>query len=66
MLACSKCDYEEKIQSKDEYEIEEEVSHRSNEKTEVVVIDKEDVFSEEDIEERRERFVEGIDFFETE
>lgn len=65
-LVCPKCGYETTLKSDSEYEVEDEVKHKSTEKLEVIEVeDSENVFTE-DPEERRERFVESIDLFETE
>ena len=66
VLACAKCGYETKLDEKQGYEVQDEVPHRASELTEVVVSEDEGGFSEEELEERRERFIEGIDFIETE
>jgi DNA-directed RNA polymerase subunit M/transcription elongation factor TFIIS len=50
ILACSKCGYE----------------HKVSDVIEVVDSEGESGFTEAEIEARRERFIEGIDFFETE
>ncbi len=66
VLICNKCGYEEAIEDDSEYEVAEKVEHRSSDVTEVIEISDEDGLSEAEIEERRERFVENIDFFESE
>ena len=66
ILACAKCGYETKFDAKQGYEVQDEVPHVPSELTEVVAVEGESGFSEEEIEERRERFIEGIDFIETE
>ncbi|MCG3220670.1 MAG: hypothetical protein H7641_04755, partial [Candidatus Heimdallarchaeota archaeon] len=43
-----------------------DVEHKNSDITEVVEVEGEEGLSEAELEERRERFVEGIDFFETE
>lgn len=66
LLVCAKCGYERKLSGKDEYEVSDEVERKSSDITEVVVVEGEEGLTEAEIEERRERFIEGIDFFETE
>ena len=66
LLVCAKCGYESKLSGKDSYEVSDEVEHEPSEMTEVVVVQGEEGLSEAELEERRERFIEGIDFFETE
>jgi len=66
VLVCAKCGNEYEIDSKETYEVEQEVTHKTSELGEVITIDEDSEMSEEEIEARRERFIEGIDFFETE
>ena len=66
ILVCSKCGLELKLNQKGGYEVQDEVEHKASELTEVVVVEGESGLSEAELEERRERFIEGIDFFETE
>ena len=66
VLTCPKCGYESKLDEKNSYEVSDQVKHKTSEITEVVNIEGEHGLSEAEIEERRERFIEGIDFFETE
>ena len=66
ILVCSKCGLELKLNNKGGYEVQDEVEHNPSELTEVVVVEGESGLSEAELEERRERFIEGIDFFETE
>jgi len=66
ILVCAKCGYESKLSQKDKYEVSDEVEHKSTEITEVVEVEGEEALSEAELEERRERFIEGIDFLETE
>ena len=66
VLACAKCGYESKLAEKDNYEVADEVEHKASEITEVITISGKEGLSEAEIEARRERFIEGIDFLETE
>jgi len=66
LLVCAKCGYESKLSGEDKYEVSDEVEHEPSEITEVVAAEGEQGLSEAELEERRERFIEGIDFFETE
>ena len=66
LLVCPKCGYEIKLSTKSSYEVSDEVEHKAHEITEVITIEGEEGLSEAELEERRERFIEGIDFFETE
>ena len=66
ILVCSKCGAEFDIDDNSKYEVEQAVTHKSSEIGEVIAIDEDSSMSEEEIEARRERFIEGIDFFETE
>ncbi len=66
ILACSKCGYESKLEEKDTYEVADEIEHKVSDVIEVVDSEGEGGFTEAEIEARRERFIEGIDFFETE
>lgn len=66
VLVCSKCGVELKLNENGGYDVQDEVQHKASELTEVVAVEGEGGLSEEELEERRERFVEGIDFFETE
>ena len=66
LLVCSKCGLELKLDQKEGYDVQDEVKHKASELTEVVVAEGEAGLTEAELEERRERFVEGIDFFETE
>ncbi len=66
ILACSKCGYESKLEEKDTYEVADEIEHKVSDVIEVVDSEGEGRFTEAEIEARRERFIEGIDFFETE
>lgn len=65
VLVCAKCGFEETL-GKASYDVEDEVKHSTSDLTEVVVQTVDHEVSEEELEERRERFIEGIDFFETE
>lgn len=64
-LVCPKCGYESKLDSKEKYEVSDEVKHKSSERLEVIEVDDSTTIMMEDPEERRERFVESIDLFET-
>ena len=66
ILVCSKCGLEFKLNEKGGYDVQDEVEHKASELTEVIVVEGEASLSEAELEERRERFIEGIDFFETE
>ncbi|MCG3216169.1 MAG: DNA-directed RNA polymerase subunit M [Candidatus Heimdallarchaeota archaeon] len=66
ILVCAKCGYESKLEEKDLYEVSDEVEHEATEVTEVVAVEGKEGLSEAELEARRERFIEGIDFFETE
>jgi len=66
LLVCLKCGYERKLSTNTSYEVSDEVKHKAHEITEVITIEGEEGLSEAELEERRERFIEGIDFFETE
>ena len=66
LLVCAKCGYESKLSEKDAYEVSDEVEHAPSEITEVIVVQVEEALTEAELEERRERFIEGIDFIETE
>ena len=65
-LFCAKCGYESKLDEKEGYEVQDEVQHKASELTEVIEVTSEEGLSEEELEARRERFIEGIDFLETE
>jgi len=65
-LFCAKCGYENKLDVKEGYEVQDEVKHKASELTEVIEVTSEEGLSEAELEERRERFIEGIDFLETE
>jgi len=66
VLVCPKCGYESSLEGSDSYEVEDEVEHKASDLTEVIVVTGENELTEAELEERRERFIEGIDFFETE
>lgn len=66
ILVCSKCGLELKLNKDGGYDVQDEVQHKASELTEVIDVDSEEAISEAELEERRERFIEGIDFFETE
>ncbi len=66
ILACAKCGLELKLNKDGGYDVQDEVEHKASELTEVIVVEGEAGLSEAELEERRERFIEGIDFFETE
>ncbi len=66
VLVCSKCGIELKLNKDGGYDVQDEVEHKTSELTEVIPVDSEQAISEAELEERRERFIEGIDFFETE
>ena len=66
ILACSKCGYESKLEEKNAYEVADEIEHKASDIIEVVDMEGEEGLTEAEIEARRERFIEGIDFFETE
>jgi len=66
ILVCVKCGYERKLRTKKSYEVADEVEHKSSDITEVIAVEGDSEFSEAEIEARRERFIEGIDFIETE
>ncbi len=66
ILVCPKCGIELKLNKDGGYEVQDEVEHKASDLTEVVVVEGESGFSEAELEARRERFIEGIDFFETE
>ncbi len=63
ILVCPKCHTEKEIEDPASYEIEEEVEHKSSELGDIIVEEKDIEISEAEKEERRERFIEGIDFF---
>ena len=66
-LVCERCGYEDKLKANDGYEVEDEVKHKASDLTgEVVEASSIEEMSEAEIEERRERYIEGIDLFETE
>ena len=65
-LGLDECGFEAKLGENNSYEVADEVQHKASDITEVVTIEGEVGLSEDEIEERRERFIEGIDFFETE
>ena len=66
MLYCAKCGYEDKLEKSESYEVQDEVEHKASDLTEVVEVNNEEGLSEAELEARRERFIEGIDFLETE
>lgn len=66
ILTCSKCGYESKLEKKGSYEVSDEIEHRVDDIIEVVDSEGDGGLTEAEIEARRERFIEGIDFFETE
>jgi DNA-directed RNA polymerase subunit M len=66
MLVCAKCGYEGKLEKGENYEVQDEVEHKASDLTEVVEVTNEESLSEAELEARRERFIEGIDFLETE
>ena len=66
MLYCAKCGYEDKLEKSESYEVQDEVEHKASDLTEVVEVNDEEGLSEAELEARRERFIEGIDFLETE
>ncbi|MCE7742202.1 MAG: DNA-directed RNA polymerase subunit M [Candidatus Heimdallarchaeota archaeon] len=66
ILTCSKCGIELKLNKSGGYEVQDEVEHKASDLTEVIVVEGETGLSEAELEARRERFIEGIDFFETE
>ncbi len=66
MLVCAKCGYEGKLEKGESYEVQDEVEHKASDLTEVVEVTNEEGLSEAELEARRERFIEGIDFLETE
>ncbi|MHA1304886.1 MAG: hypothetical protein ACTSQE_03255 [Candidatus Heimdallarchaeaceae archaeon] len=63
VLVCPRCKKEKEIKDTSRYEIEEEVSHKSSELVDIIFEEDEKEISEAEKEARRERFVEGIDFF---
>jgi len=63
ILICPKCKFEKDIDDTSKYEIQEEVEHKSSELGDVIIEEEEIEISEAEKEERRERFIEGIDFF---
>jgi len=65
-LYCAKCGYEDKLNENEGYEVQDEVKHKASELTEVIEASSDEGLSEAELEERRERFIEGIDFLETE
>ncbi len=66
MLVCAKCGYEGKLEKDESYEVQDEVEHKASDITEVVEVNNDEGLSEAELEARRERFIEGIDFLETE
>lgn len=66
ILVCAKCGYEDKLGEGEGYEVQDKVEHKTSDLTEVVEVNDEEGLSEADLEARRERFIEGIDFLETE
>ncbi|MCE7748515.1 MAG: DNA-directed RNA polymerase subunit M [Candidatus Heimdallarchaeota archaeon] len=66
MLFCAKCGYEGKLEKGENYEVQDEIEHKASDITEVVEVNNEEGLSEAELEARRERFIEGIDFLETE
>ncbi len=66
MLYCAKCGYEDKLEKSESYEVQDEVEHKTSDLTEVVEVNDDEGLSEAELEARRERFIEGIDFLETE
>ncbi|MHA1417324.1 MAG: hypothetical protein ACTSRR_13860 [Candidatus Heimdallarchaeaceae archaeon] len=60
ILICPKCKFDDDTSK---YEIQEEVEHKSSELGDVIIEEEEIEISEAEKEERRERFIEGIDFF---
>lgn len=66
MLICAKCGYEGKLEKGKNYEVQDEIEHKASDITEVVEVNNEESLSEAELEARRERFIEGIDFLETE
>ena len=65
-LVCLKCGYEEDLQETGSYEVSDEIEHKPTERLEVIEISEDNKPSEEELEERRERFIESIDLFDTE
>ncbi|MBY9001902.1 MAG: DNA-directed RNA polymerase subunit M [Candidatus Heimdallarchaeota archaeon] len=66
VLTCPRCGYESKLVQTESYEVADQIKHKASDITEVITIVGEKGLSEAEIEERRERFIEGIDFLETE
>jgi len=60
-----KCDFERKIDSDVSYEVSDKVKHKASDITEVVDSKDNEELSEEELVERRERFIENIDLYET-
>jgi len=60
-----KCDFERKIDSDVSYEVSDKVKHKASDITEVVDSKDNEDLSEEELVERRERFIENIDLYET-
>lgn len=66
ILTCPKCKDEFKLDEKGSYEVADEVEHKASDIIEVIDVEGKEDLSEAEIDARRERFIEGIDFFETE
>ncbi|MCG3258944.1 MAG: hypothetical protein H7644_04305 [Candidatus Heimdallarchaeota archaeon] len=66
IVFCPKCGYEDKLEKGESYEVQDEVEHKASDLTEVVEVNNDEGLSEAELEARRERFIEGIDFLETE
>lgn len=60
-----KCGFERKIDSDVSYEVSDKVKHKTSDLTEVVPAEENEELSEEELVERRERFIENIDLYET-
>ena len=60
-----KCDFEQKLGTKATYEVSDKIKHRTSDITEVVDAEESEEFSDEELVERRERFIENIDLYET-
>lgn len=60
-----KCDFEQKLITKAIYEVSDKIKHKASDITEVVDAEESEEFSDEELVERRERFIENIDLYET-
>ncbi len=60
-----KCDFEQKLGTKTTYEVSDKIKHKASDVTEVVSAEENEELSEEELVDRRERFIESIDLYET-